>query len=205
MSPSDVSHATLPSTRKRAFFFQPASFTFARRRFTRGRVLLVRLHRLGDSRGRRTLHEAHLALVEEIARVPELAREQPDDFPRRHRTRVRPVGGPACGTAFRTRTNFGTSALKHWEKYSRVFTVSSLSVFLLRVGEDCRGFPGASLARRRPPRSAFSLAASNSSPLFQRGISGASATRQPSQKASCTSSTAPEKSQVSRNSSDGWW
>jgi hypothetical protein len=53
--------------------------------------------------------------------------------------------------------------------------------------------------------SAFRRAASNSSPLFQRGIPAASATRQPSQNPSRASSIAPEKSHDSWNSSDGWW
>ena len=53
-----------------------------------------------------------------------------------------------------------------------------------------RGSFFTSLSRLRLA-SAFTRAASNSSPLFQRGISGASATRQPSQNARRMSSTAP--------------
>jgi len=45
----------------------------------------------------------------------------------------------------------------------------------------------------------------NSSPFFQLGSSGALATRQPASKRSCASSTAPRKSQLGSNSSEGWW
>src|SRR5438132_1670815 len=61
-----------------------------------------------------------------------------------------------------------------------------------------------SLQRARPSARAFILTASNSSPLFQAGMEPALATRRPRRKASRASSTAPEKSKLSRYSSEGW-
>jgi hypothetical protein len=73
---------------------------------------------------------------------------------------------------------------------------------------DARSVPATSSRPVRSYRGPYGFAArsfANSSPGFHAGNASPFAMRSPVTKSSCTSSTAPDRSQLGSNSSEGWW
>src|SRR5512140_763802 len=148
MSPRDASHMTLPSMRNLAFFFHAASLTFARRLLRPAAFFSYALTASPIVAGAGLGAQATSPLSRSThASWSSPARSQtisPADI-ERGCGRYPP---PPSGTAFRTRTNFGTSDLRHWTKYSRVFTVSSLRFSCCRFPAMC---PSSILLQRLQP------------------------------------------------------